>query len=77
MRRKGLQKKVLTRVLPEMKSRGFEFDVELLWRLKNRQILEMPIKWEHRGRSRFNLKQGIEMMVGVLSFLKPSRTMRD
>ncbi len=46
-----------------MKSTGFEFDVELLWRLKKQGyiITEMPARWSHGGDSKFSLLYGAGM----------------
>ncbi|MBI4014641.1 MAG: glycosyltransferase [Candidatus Aenigmarchaeota archaeon] len=55
-------------VLPEMKSRGFEFDVELLWRMKRKgfRIKEIPVRWRHRKESKFSLSSGPAMLASLL-----------
>lgn len=70
---KVFRRKALMDVLPEIKSKGFEFDVELLWRLKNYRVLEAPVNWRYKGESRFGLRYGIKMFRGMLDFLKTSR----
>jgi len=46
---KVLKRTVLKSILPELKTREFEFDIELLWNLKknNFRIKEVPIVWTH------------------------------
>ena len=51
---KVFKKPVIDEILPLMQSTGFEFDVELLWRLKKNgaRITEIPIEWQNKGGSR-------------------------
>jgi len=51
-----------------MISRGFEFDVELLWRLKNAgyRVTEVPIEWQNKGDSRVRKRDMIRMLSGLL-----------
>jgi dolichol-phosphate mannosyltransferase len=51
---KVFKKSAIDAVIGDMVSSGFEFDVELLWRLsqKGYQIKEYPITWQHQGGSR-------------------------
>lgn len=55
-------------ILPELKSNGFEFDVELLWRVKKNgfEIKEVPIIWAHQQHSSFSLNEAPKMFVGLL-----------
>lgn len=55
-------------ILPAMVSRGFEFDVELLWRLKRAgyRIIEIPIEWQNQGDSRVEKRDMIRMLSGLL-----------
>ena len=57
------------RVLPHMSATGFEFDVELLWRLKNAgfRIEEVPIKWQNKSDSRVKKRDMIRMLRGLFS----------
>lgn len=56
-------------VLPQMKSRGFEFDVELLWRLQRAGFLiaEVPIVWQNKGDSRVQKRDMIRMLKGLFA----------
>jgi len=65
---KALKKNIVDDVLPQMTSRGYEFDVELLWRVKKggHIIKEIPITWRHRGDSRFSLKYAPWMFFNLL-----------
>ena len=58
----------LQEVLPDMVSRGFEFDVELLWRLKRRgyEIREVPIEWTYDPSSTFGLRFIPQMAASLL-----------
>lgn len=55
---KVFKKEYIDRVLPEMVTRGFEFDVELLWRLKRAgcTIEEVPVVWKDDKGSTFSFK---------------------
>lgn len=67
---KVFKKEALMDVLPELKSGGFEFDVELLWRLKEKNYVvhEAPVKWRHKGKPKFKLTQAVRMLKGILEF---------
>ncbi|HUU62660.1 MAG TPA: dolichyl-phosphate beta-glucosyltransferase [Dehalococcoidia bacterium] len=65
--------KVFTRVaiknvLDSLITTGFEFDVELLWKLKNRgyKVIEFPITWKHSEGSTFHLSNAPKMFLGLL-----------
>jgi hypothetical protein len=51
-----------------MVSTGFEFDVELLWRIRNLgfSIREHPITWHDRGDSRVRGGDVLRMLSGLL-----------
>lgn len=61
-------KEALDAVLPSMKSTGFEFDVELLWRLSRAGYLirEVPIRWQNNKDSRVKSADMIGMVAGLL-----------
>jgi dolichol-phosphate mannosyltransferase len=65
---KAFRKEALDEVLPSMVSRGFEFDVELLWRLQNAgyRIEEVPIQWTNRGESRVGGADGLGMVIALI-----------
>lgn len=47
---------------------GFEFDVEMLWRIKNTgaNIIEFPVAWSHGDFSTFTIKSGPRMAFNLL-----------
>lgn len=65
---KFFRAKAVKAVLLEMKSRGFEFDVELLWRMKRKgfRIKEIPVRWRHRKESKFSLSSGPAMLLSLV-----------
>jgi dolichol-phosphate mannosyltransferase len=66
---KVFKKTAIDRVLPVMRSRGFEFDVELLWRLKTSgsSVAEIPIVWQNKGDSRVRKSDMIRMLAGLVA----------
>jgi glycosyltransferase involved in cell wall biosynthesis len=64
---KVFRKSAIEKVLPQMRTRGFEFDVEILWRMRTAgfHVIEVPIEWKNKGDSR--VKSGD--MIGMLSAL--------
>lgn len=65
---KAFRKKAVDMVLPEITSNGFEFDVELLWRIKKHglSVIEVPIEWGHSEYSRFSLKHAPRMFANLM-----------
>ncbi len=65
---KVFRQRVIKEVLPSMRSKGFEFDVELLWRIKRRgfSIKEVPIAWKHESGSSFGFKNTPSMFLNLL-----------
>ncbi len=65
--------KVMTRkmlsCLASMKSGGFEFDAEMLWRIKKSggNIIEFPVKWSHSEFSTFRIKSGPRMALRLMA----------
>lgn len=55
-------------VLNELETCGFEIDVEILWRLKEKgyKIIEHPITWKHCEGSKFKLSQSKDMLISLL-----------
>lgn len=55
-------------ILDEIKTTGFEIDVELLWRMKNKGyiIKEYPITWKHTEGSKFKLSHSNGMFISLL-----------
>jgi len=66
---KVFKKAAVDIVLPRMTSRGFEFDVELLWRLKRAgySVTEVPIAWQNKGDSRVQKRDMIRMLKGLFA----------
>ena len=64
---KVFRKTAIDAVLPEMVSRGFEFDVELLWRLRRAgfHIAEVPIEWQNKSDSRVRKRDMMRMVAGL------------
>jgi glycosyltransferase involved in cell wall biosynthesis len=66
---KVFRRSAVSAVLPDILSQGFEFDVELLWRLKIRgySIGEYPIRWENRMDSRVKAGDILKMLAGLVT----------
>ncbi len=65
---KVFRKEAIDAVLPAMISRGFEFDVELLWRLRSAGFVinEVPIEWQNKGNSRVEKRDMLRMLKGLI-----------
>ena len=65
---KVFKKSAIDAVIGDMVSSGFEFDVELLWRLsrKGYTIREIPIKWTNMSDSRVTRSDAGGMLAGLL-----------
>ena len=65
---KAFRRGALDAVLPFIRSTEFEFDVELLWRLRQRGYLveEVPITWENKDESKVTASDAKEMLLGML-----------
>jgi len=66
---KVFRKSAIDTVLPQMTSHGFEFDVELLWRMQRAgfTIAEVPIVWQNKGDSRVQKRDMIRMLRGLFA----------
>ncbi len=66
---KVFRNEAIKSVLPSIRSGGFEFDVELLWRMKLKgcRIKEIPIVWKHEGGSRFSFFTTPSMFLNLLA----------
>lgn len=66
---KVFTKEAVDAVLPHMIARGFEFDVELLWRMKRAGfcVVEVPVEWQNKGDSRVRKRDMIQMLRGLVS----------
>ncbi|MDD4482779.1 MAG: glycosyltransferase family 2 protein [Methanoregula sp.] len=65
---KVFKKSAVDAVLPHLRAQGFEFDVELLWRLTRAgsRIEEVPIAWQNKGDSRVKKSDMLRMLAGLL-----------
>ncbi|MCM2466371.1 dolichyl-phosphate beta-glucosyltransferase [Methanoculleus oceani] len=65
---KAFRKEAVDAVLSSTRSTGFEFDVELLWRLAQSgyRVEEVPITWENRDESKVMASDAKEMLRGML-----------
>ena len=63
-------KKEVKSIINHMKIKGFAFDVELLYRLKNNgfSIIEVPIKWRNCEESKVRFKHVFDMFWTLLKF---------
>jgi glycosyltransferase involved in cell wall biosynthesis len=65
---KAFRREALDRVIPSIRSTGFEFDVELLWRLARCgcRVKEVPITWENRDESKVATTDAKAMLFGMI-----------
>ena len=65
---KFFRRTTLMSIIPLMKTRGFEFDVELLWRLKRNgsTAFEYPVTWGHSEGSTFSMKNIPHMFISLV-----------
>lgn len=61
--------KALKFAIPKIRTRGFEFDVEILWRLHSAgyKIKEVPTRWTHKEYSKFKLLDVIGMLFRLIA----------
>ena len=55
-------------ILNDLKTSGFDIDVEILWRLKKGgyRVIEYPITWKHSEGSKFRLSHSRGMFISLL-----------
>ncbi len=58
----------IKKIIPRMQSIGFEFDVEVLWRLNREgfKVKEVPTTWAHQEYSKFRLSNVTGMLFRLL-----------
>ena len=68
---KIFKKEVIDTILPKIKTKGFEIDIEILHQIKinHYTIKEIPITWEHKEEATFNFKFIPEMFFGLIKIL--------
>jgi len=66
---KAFRMEALRPVLDEMRLSGFEFDVELLWRLRRhgRRVVEVPSCWSDRGGSKVGGGDSMRMLKNLVA----------
>lgn len=66
---KVFKREAIYAILDDLETKGFEIDVEILWRLKNRgyNVIEHPIVWRHSEGSKFSLRQSKNMLISLLN----------
>lgn len=64
---KVFRREAIADVMGELRTKGFEFDVELLWRLKRKgyEVVEFPIEWKHSEGSTFSLWHAPRMLLSL------------
>lgn len=65
---KVFKKEAIRNILDSLTTKGFEFDVELLWKLKNEgyEVIEFPVTWKHSEGSTFSLSNAPKMFLSLL-----------
>jgi len=65
---KIFKKEVVEKILPDMRSSGFEFDIEVLWRIKKagHSIKEVPITWRGKKDAKFNMLETPKMFFNLV-----------
>lgn len=60
--------RAIKKIIPQMQSIGFEFDVEVLWRLNKEgfKVSEVPTTWAHQEYSKFRLSNITGMLFRLL-----------
>lgn len=65
---KVFMRRAICDIIDELETSGFEIDVEILWRLKNRgyKVVEYPITWSHSDGSKFKLSHSLAMFSSLI-----------
>ncbi len=65
---KVFRREALEAVYPDLRATGFEFDVELLWRLRQKgfAVEEVSIVWENKDASKVGGSDVFGMLTGML-----------
>lgn len=65
---KVFKREAIKDVLDSLNAKGFEFDVELLWRLKSKgyKVVEFPISWKHSEGSTFGFSNAPKMFFSLV-----------
>ncbi len=65
---KVFKQEAILNILNDLKTTGFETDVEILWRLKKKgyRIREYPISWKHSEGTKFKLSDSKGMLISLI-----------
>jgi dolichol-phosphate mannosyltransferase len=65
---KIFRRDILLKIMPNLRAKGFEFDVEILWHMKKRgyDIVEVPVNWNDTGDSRLQTSDAYSMFMTLL-----------
>lgn len=65
---KVFMRRAICDIIDELETRGFEIDVEILWRLRNKgyRVAEYPITWSHSEGSKFKLSHSYAMFSSLI-----------
>jgi glycosyltransferase involved in cell wall biosynthesis len=65
---KVFKQEAILNILNDLKTTGFETDVEILWRLKKKgyRIREYPISWKHSEGTKFKLSDSKGMIISLI-----------
>jgi hypothetical protein len=65
---KVFKQEAVLNILNDLKTTGFETDVEILWRLKKKgyTIREYPISWKHSEGTKFKLSDSKGMLISLI-----------
>lgn len=65
---KVFMRRAIYDIIDDLETSGFEIDVEILWRLKNKgyRVVEYPITWSHSEGSKFKLSHSCSMFSSLI-----------
>jgi len=65
---KVFKKEVIKKIIPELRIKGFAFDIDLLYNIKisGYKIKEVPVDWKHQYGSKFSLGNAPKMFLSLL-----------
>lgn len=65
---KFFKRNAILDIINDLETSGFEIDVEILWRLRNKgyNVLEYPITWKHSEGSQLKLSNSWDMLTSLL-----------
>ena len=65
---KVFKKEAIMNIMDSLTTKGFELDVELLWKLKKEgyKVIEFPVTWKHSEGSTFRVSNAPKMILSLL-----------